>query len=315
MTMAGCAGMVGSGPTPASHRSLEITPTSVQLGDVPVGSYATQPIRIAASGTADVTIRKVTAGGSAFALSGPAFPQTLSPGTSVTLTAEFRPSATGFASGSISVVSDAQDSPLLVPLSGKGIKAVVALSADPSSLMFGSISDGTSVTKQIVLKSTGNTKVDISRASIVGAQFAVSGDAHDVSLDPGQSLALTVTFHPAFSLSGGTQGTLYVASNAPNSPLNIPLTGSGASTSNQSAGHTVDLHWIASSSASVVGYDVYRGQDASGPFSRLNASLDAATSYADSTVSSGKTYYYVVTSVDSKNVESAFSSVVSVNVP
>lgn len=313
MIMAGCAGMVGSGPTPALHRSLEITPTSVQLGDVPVGSYATQPIRIAASGTADVTIKKVTAGGSAFALSGPAFPQTLSPGTSVTLTAEFRPSATGFASGSISVVTDTQDSPLLVPLSGKGIQAVVALSADPSSLMFGSISDGTSVTKQIVLKSTGNTKAEISGASIVGTDFAVSGDDHNVILEPGQSLALTVTFHPSFSLSGGTQGTLYVASDAPNSPLHIPLTGSGAS--NQSASHTVDLRWTASSSPSVVGYHVYRGGNAAGPFSRLNTGVDAATSYADSTVSGGKTYYYVVTSVDSTNVESAFSSVVAVNVP
>lgn len=314
--MTGCAGVVGSGPTnpkAASRGSLEVTPSSAELGDVAVGSYASQPIRIQATGTVSVTIEKLTIAGSPFSLSGVTLPQTLSPGQSVSVTAEFKPSATGSASGTMSIVSDAADSPLQVPLSGTGVKAVVALAADPSSLAFGTVSDGASLTKQIVLKSTGNTKVEISSAAIAGTEFGVSGNDHGVILDPGQSVDLSVTFHPAASQSGSAAGTLSVSSNAPNSPLHIPLTGSGSGSTTGT--HSVDLHWTASSSSTVVGYHVYRGGNAGGPFSKLSAAVDATTSYKDSTVSSGNTYFYVVTSVDSHNVESAFSSVLAVRIP
>jgi hypothetical protein len=298
--------------TGTGKASLEVTPSSAQLGSVPVGSFASQAMEVEASGAAKVTIQKMIVEGSFFSISGPALPQTLAPGQSLGLTAEFRPSVTGSQSGAISIISDAPDSPLQVPLSGTGIKATIALSANPAALTFGSIKDGTSVTRQIVLKSTGNAKAEILGASIVGAGFAVSGSGHDIFLDPGQTLSLTVTFHP--SQSGNAQGTLDVETNAPNSPLSIPLSGAGSSTAT-AVHHSVDLTWTASSSSSVIGYDVYRGANAAGPFSRLNAAVNASTSYTDSSVASGQTYYYVVTAVDSANVESSFSAPASVSIP
>jgi fibronectin type 3 domain-containing protein len=48
---------------------------------------------------------------------------------------------------------------------------------------------------------------------------------------------------------------------------------------------------------------------------KLNTLPLAATTYTDLTVQSGKTYYYVVTSVNSNNVESSFSGQVSATVP
>jgi fibronectin type 3 domain-containing protein len=40
----------------------------------------------------------------------------------------------------------------------------------------------------------------------------------------------------------------------------------------------------------------------------VNAAPVAATSYVDSSVASGRTYYYVATALDSNNSESTYSS-------
>jgi fibronectin type 3 domain-containing protein len=47
----------------------------------------------------------------------------------------------------------------------------------------------------------------------------------------------------------------------------------------------------------------------------MTSTPDAATSYLDNSVQSGKTYFFVVTAVDSSNVESAFSNEVSALIP
>ena len=78
--------------------------------------------------------------------------------------------------------------------------------------------------------------------------------------------------------------------------------------------HTVTLTWTASPS-SVSGYNVYRGTLSGGPYTRINAALEAATNYVDNTVQSGTTYYYVVTAEASSGVESSFSNPVTAVVP
>jgi|HubBroStandDraft_4_1064222.scaffolds.fasta_scaffold09651_4 hypothetical protein len=80
------------------------------------------------------------------------------------------------------------------------------------------------------------------------------------------------------------------------------------------SGHTVSLSWNPSTSV-VVGYNVYRGTHAGGPYKRLNSSPLAATAFTDSTVDPGQIYFYVVKSVDLKNVESVPSGEVSTAVP
>ncbi|HXU13626.1 MAG TPA: hypothetical protein VN708_00740 [Terriglobales bacterium] len=87
------------------------------------------------------------------------------------------------------------------------------------------------------------------------------------------------------------------------------------SSSNSPAGqHSVDLHWIASTSP-VSGYKVYRGSQHLGPYSPMNTTPTVNTNYTDSNVQSGATYYYVVTSVDAHSHESTYSNEVQVTVP
>jgi fibronectin type 3 domain-containing protein len=64
-----------------------------------------------------------------------------------------------------------------------------------------------------------------------------------------------------------------------------------------------------------MGYNTYASMQSGGPYTKLTTSPSPSTSYSDSTVQAGKTYYFVVTSVDSSNMESAYSSEVSALVP
>jgi fibronectin type 3 domain-containing protein len=76
----------------------------------------------------------------------------------------------------------------------------------------------------------------------------------------------------------------------------------------------VDLTWNPSSSV-VIGYNLYRGTVSGGPYARLNSSVLSGTTYTDSTIQSGTTYYYVSTSINSDSEESSYSNEASATIP
>lgn len=84
------------------------------------------------------------------------------------------------------------------------------------------------------------------------------------------------------------------------------LTGTG------NIAHSVSLNWNASTSSGVTGYKVYRATTSGGPYSLLTSV--ATTSATDSSVTSGQSYYYVVTAVAS-GVESSNSNQTQAVVP
>lgn len=72
--------------------------------------------------------------------------------------------------------------------------------------------------------------------------------------------------------------------------------------------HAANLSWTASVTPNVT-YNVYRGTASAGPFTQINSSAVTGTTYADTTVQAGQTYYYVVTAVAiSGGAQSAYSS-------
>jgi fibronectin type 3 domain-containing protein len=165
---------------------------------------------------------------------------------------------------------------------------------------------GQSATKTGTLTASGSS-VTISSASPSTAEFALSGLALPLSLNAGQSVSYNVTFTP--QMSGTTAANLSFASNAATSVVTEALSGTGAAAPT----HSVDLSW--DSSSAVAGYNLYRGSQASGPFNKINSTLDATTTYTDTSVQAGSTYYYVATAVDTSGVESAYSAAVSVVIP
>ena len=151
--------------------------------------------------------------------------------------------------------------------------------------------------------------VSITKISASGKGFSVSGGSNMV-LAPSQAVTVSVGFNPV--AAGKATGTLSVTSDALSaSTVRIALSGSGDARSGK---HSVALSWQASSSPTM-GYFVYRSAKGNGTLSKLNAGLIDSTSFTDSTVVSGETYLYVVTSVNSSNIESAASNEITVTIP
>ena len=301
-------GLSGTATT-APTSTLTATPSSIAFGNVVVGTGATQTIRLANSGTANVTVSGLTPSVAAVSVSGLTVPMTLAPGASANFTAAFKPTAASSVSGSITVTSNATDSSMPIALTGTGEAAVTQLTASPTNVSFGNTNVGSSNARQVTVTNTGNVGVTIASASVAGTGFSLSGSGSSVALNPGQSETYTVTFGPKSAASD--TGTFSIASNAAGSPMTVGLSGTGVTSSTS---HSVALAWDRSSST-VVGYFVYRSSKPSGPYAKVNSSADASTSYSDSTVANGQVYYYVVTAVDSSNIESAYSNQVSVTIP
>jgi len=78
--------------------------------------------------------------------------------------------------------------------------------------------------------------------------------------------------------------------------------------------HSVDLSWTASTSK-VAGYRVYVAAVSGGPYTLLTKDLVKGPTYPDKNVKSGKTYYYIVTSVDGNGVESVASKEFTARIP
>ena len=89
---------------------------------------------------------------------------------------------------------------------------------------------------------------------------------------------------------------------------------SSAGDGTTSTQHVVELSWHPSASM-VAGYKIYRGTQHMGPYVLLNSLPDSQTSFSDSTVQSGATYYYVVTAVDAESLESNYSNEVLAVIP
>jgi fibronectin type 3 domain-containing protein len=67
---------------------------------------------------------------------------------------------------------------------------------------------------------------------------------------------------------------------------------------------TVSLDWDDNLESDLDGYNVYRSTTSGGPYNKLNGSLVSSSDYIDNTASGARTYYYVVTAVDTSSNES-----------
>ncbi len=185
----------------------------------------------------------------------------------------------------------------------------ISLGASPSSMSLGSVMVGSSNSAQITVTNSGNTAASISNVSVSGAGMNPSGLTTGQVIGAGQSATMNVTFAPAGT--GTVSGSVTITSNAANSPLTIGVSGSGAQVP---VSHSATLVWSPSSST-VVGYNVYSSTTSGGTYSKLTASPITTTTFTDSSVQAGMTYYYAVTSINSSNMESTYSNIVSGLIP
>jgi hypothetical protein len=211
--------LVGTGVTAGA--TLTASPGSVNFGNAVVGSSSNQTITLSNTGSTNVTITQVTPSGAGFSVTGITTPMTLSAGQTAIFTAVFAPTATGVDSGSISIISSASDPS--VALTGTGTQG--ALSANPTSVNFGSFLVGSSGSVPVTLTNTGTASVTISAASASGPGFTISGLTVPLTINAGQNTSLTAKFAP--TSAGSATGNISITSNARGSPMAIALSGTG----------------------------------------------------------------------------------------
>jgi hypothetical protein len=181
------------------------------------------------------------------------------------------------------------------------------LTASTPSVSFGQTTVGGNSTQTITLSATGSSSVTVQSVKTSGTGFSIVQPQLPVSLATGQTMVLAVEFSP--QAAGQQTGSLLITSNAPQ--LTVSLSGTG---SMGSSDHNATLTWD-NGDPTAVSYNVYRSSFSGGPYSPLNSSPLSITTYKDSTVSAGATYFYVVTETNSSGVESQFSSEVPTTVP
>ena len=315
ISISGCAGLAGAAnpsgqpnqPPPGTAAAISVSPPSINFGSVAVGSTVSQSITISNTGGSNLIITQESITAQGFTMTSVSLPMTIGAGKQSTINLLFSPTATGIASGVVSVMSNAANSPATVTVSGMGISTTSLLNANSSSLTFGNVPLGSSSVLGITITNAGNSNVSISQVSSSVAGFTTSGVSAGMILAPGQNATLDVAFAPA--AAGNLTGVITIASDATNSPTIISLSGSGVNASS----HSVTLNWTPSTTA-VVGYNVYRSTVSGGPYAQLNSSLVLPTSYTDSTVQLSQVYYYVVTSV-ATGAESVDSNEASAAIP
>ncbi len=171
-----CGGVAGSFQEPlGASGQLTLNRTSLVFGDVAVGSSDTQTVTLTNSGTASVAVSQANVTGTGFSLSGLPLPLTLATGQATTFSVAFAPASSGSASGSLSLISDAANSPTTLALAANGVLPPSGqLTLNPTSLDFGNVTVGSSDTQTVTLTNSGTASVTISQADLTGPGFSVS---------------------------------------------------------------------------------------------------------------------------------------------
>jgi hypothetical protein len=221
--------LTGAGAMPGQ---LSLMASAVSFGNVQVGSSQTVSETLINSGSSSVNVSQAVVTGAGFSVSGLPMTLTLGAGQSQTFSLTFTPTSAGSAGGNLAIASDASNSVLTATLSGAGV-ASSSVTANPSSLNFGTVSMGSSQTLPQTLTNSGSAIVTISQATVAGTGYSVSGPNLPVVLASGHSVAFNVRFTPTTGGSAG--GNLSITSNASNPSLSIPLSGAGVTSGSLTA--------------------------------------------------------------------------------
>ena len=103
----------------AAGGTLAVSPAAANLGSVPVGSSNTMSATLSAANS-NVVVSSATTTSSEFTVSGMSLPLTIAAGKSVSLTVKFAPSSSGTATGKLTFMSNASNSPAVESLTGTG---------------------------------------------------------------------------------------------------------------------------------------------------------------------------------------------------
>jgi hypothetical protein len=216
-----------------SKSKMVVSPTSLDLGQIKVGTTAQQSVTIANEGNANLSLQSVSfvQGSNAGFSYTPVLqlPQTIEPGTTITVNVVFAPAAKGQALGTLKITGDDASAPAAtVALTGMG--TIPDITVEPESIDFGQILMSTSETKVITIANQGDAELIISSLSWAdgsSADFAMSAmPALPMTIQPGVLVELAVVYAP--TMQGAAAATLMIQSDdADEALVQVALSGVG----------------------------------------------------------------------------------------
>ena len=216
----------------SSAPAVTLTPTSLTFASTPVGSTtAAQMVTVKNTGAATLTLTSELITGtnaSSFIVSANTCGSSLAAGASCAVSVQFKPAAAGTLTASLSIADNATGSPQTAMLSGTGTSSTLSVTLTPSSIAFpATVVTLTSNAQLATLKNTGTSTVTISSIAIGGtnaSSFKEIGTC-GASLAAGASCSNYIGFRP--QSAAALTGALVITDNAPGSPHQVTLTGTG----------------------------------------------------------------------------------------
>jgi hypothetical protein len=214
------ATLTGTGVVPVT-----ISTSTLSFGNAVLGTTsAVKTVTLKNVQAAQLTVTSLTLP-SPFVRQGgscPAGAGVLAGGASCTIGVAFAPMVAGNASAALTVSHDANNSPQMVALSGKG---VAPITSSPASVSFTPRKVGmTSSPKNVTITNRTGAVLRLG-AETASGDFAVSSSTCGASLAAGAQCAVGVAFTP--TAVGARVGTLSISHSAFGSPLQVVLSGSG----------------------------------------------------------------------------------------
>ncbi|MBI5482195.1 MAG: choice-of-anchor D domain-containing protein, partial [Deltaproteobacteria bacterium] len=219
-------GLTGRGTVPQAR----LAPDLLDFGDVAVADIApTLRATVHNDGEAPLAVTGASLGGGEagdFLAPTATLPATVAPGASLALDMGFRPRSAGTRAATLLVATGDPSHPsLTVAVRGRGVTRALA---GPATIDFGVVRVGTSVSRGVLVRSTGDGAVMLVGAGVAGAaagSFTAGDPALPVILAAGQSVELAVAFAPD---AVGDRTAVLVIENDAGPPLAVTLRGSGA---------------------------------------------------------------------------------------
>ncbi len=305
-----------NGPSPSEQASssqsiLSVAPSLIKFPAAPLGAITSQTVRVVNSGQWPMIVRRAFANAEALTVSGLSKPIVLAGGEALNLTVAFRPAQIGKLIGKLTLIGDAGGLSTRIKLdvnvSGEAVESKSELSVDGDDLDFGTVQAGSTATKTVRLTNTGNRDVQIASPNISRQDFSAQ-NVNGTVLAAGQSAEIQVNFHP--TETGSREATLVMGASGETTPVRVALHGEVE----KKAARPITLHWQEGEQSSQ-GYFVYRGTAMQGPFEKLNSVPVTSAEYTDESLSSGRQYFYVVTSVNENGDEGPFSEPIVMEAP
>jgi len=215
--------LTGTGSAPVTLSSSTLSFSSTAVGNT--SSAKTVTLTNHESVVLNFSSITTSAG---FAIASNTCGTSVAPGASCTVGVTFSPTTTGAATGTLTFIDDAANSPQTVSLSGTATgSAPVTVSS--STLNLGTVAVGaTSAAGTVTLTNRQSVALSFAGTSpATTAGFAIASNTCGTSIAAGASCTVGVTFTP--TATGAATGTLTFTDGASNSPQKVSLTGTGSS--------------------------------------------------------------------------------------